>query len=216
MYPWTDPNDPTRKEVNSYDGNGQLNYLLYLEMTGNKDGVTPVSIPTVRFLEESGNWTDGRDPEREPMSKFGNFMLTKKKFLDDYLLPKFDRLNCMVKIDLSDLKADVWTEAITSHFSRDIRIAIGEGLQKLKESPQDQSYRFKPETDFNRQMGNLLFGAVFQTQLSPNALNWYWAFKDEPMRVHNDSRYKLIVYKCEHWGEADSQYSFDELRAFLT
>lgn len=116
MYPWIDPSDPHYKEYNGSDGNGRLNYLLYLEMTGNEDGTVSKASKDGRFLKEMGNWTDGRNPGKDPRSKFGTFMLTEKKFLEEYLLPKFDKINRMVKIDLSDLKAEVYTEGFCSYF----------------------------------------------------------------------------------------------------
>jgi hypothetical protein len=205
MYPWTDPNDPNHVEVNSYNGRGQLNYLLYLEMTGNKDGTTPVVQQEGRFLKELGNWTDGRTPGTDAPSKFGTFVLTKKKFLDEYLLPKFDKMNRMVKIDLSNLQADVHTDGFVARFARNIHIDIGAGFSTAPD-PADANFRFVAGDNFKSMPGgDMIMKAMFPTTLSADALTWYWSFRDEPMRVHNTDRILNILYKCEHWGEADSK-----------
>jgi hypothetical protein len=204
MYPWTDPNDPTHAEVNSYDGRGQLNYLLYLEMTGNKDGTTPVVQQEGRFLKEVGNWTDGRTPGTDAPSKFGSFVLTKKKFLDEYLLPKFDKMNRMVKVDLKNLQADVLTDDFVVKFTRNVHIDIGAGFS-TEPDPTDANFRFAAGTNFTGNVGSLIMRAMFPTTLSPDALTWYWSFQDEPMKVHNTDRYLGFLYKCEHWGDTSSK-----------
>lgn len=202
MYPWTDPNDPNHAEVNSYDGRGQLNYLLYLEMTGNKDGTAPVVEQEGRFLKEVGNWTDGRSPKTDAPSKFGTFVLTKKKFLDEYLLPKFDKMNRMVKVDLSGLQADVHTDNLTVYFPRNVHIDIGAGFS-IQPDPADANFRFVKGNMFGG--AGILEQAVFPSPLSTKALTWYWGFQDEPMSVHNTDRIWNIFYKCEHWGRASSK-----------
>jgi hypothetical protein len=103
-YPWKDSSNPKYQEYNGTDGNCRLNYLLHLEMTANEDGTVPKIDQDRRFLKEVGNWTDGTKPGIEPMCKFGSFVLTERKFLDGYLLPKFDKMNRMVKVDLSNLE----------------------------------------------------------------------------------------------------------------
>jgi hypothetical protein len=205
MYPWTDPNDPNHAEVNSYGGKGQLNYLLYLEMTGNKDGTTPVVQQEGRFLKEVGNWTDGRTPGTDAPSKFGTFVLTKKKFLDEYLLPKFDKMNRMVKVDLKNLQADVYTDGLKVFFPRNVHIDIGAGFT-TEPDPTDADFRFVAGNNFGGiARADILLKAVFPTTLSADALTWYWSFEDEPMKVHNTDRVLNIFYKCEHWGEASSK-----------
>ncbi len=196
MYPWMDSSDPLYEEYNGIGGNGRLNYLLYLEMTGNEDGTVSKASKDGRYLKEMGNWTDGRSPGQEPRSKFGTFMLTEKKFLEEYLLPKFDKMNRMVKIDLSDLKADVRTEGLYSYFPHDIKLAIGAGVHAGPD-PIDAQYRFQKKPAPPE-------GMSFPTVLPSNAMTWYWTFIDDEMKVHKYDRYLNIGYKAEHWGEATS------------
>jgi hypothetical protein len=197
MYPWKDLNDPNYKEYNGIEGNGRFNYLLYLEMTGNKDGTVPEIVDKGRYLEEIGNWTDGRNPGKDPSSKFGTFMLTEKKFLEEFLLPKFDKMNRMVKIDLSDLKAEVYTKGLYSYFPRDIQLAIGAGVHAGPDDG-DAQYRFQ-KIPAPKDMS-------FPTQLPSDALKWYWTFIDDEMKAHNSDRYLNFGYKAEHWGEAKSVF----------
>lgn len=203
-----DPNQASYEEYNGIDGNGRLNYLLYLEMTGNDDGSVPEMKPEGRFLREVGNWTDGRRPGEDPRSQFGTFMLTHQKFLDEYLLPKFDKMNRMVKIDLSNLKATVRTDGNHAYFDRDIDVVIGAGVTSGLDKD-DAQYRFTKGTNFSQAMTGILSGQSFPTVLPPNALTWYWSFNDEPMDQHREDRYFGILYKAEHWGKASSMLKHD-------
>ena len=205
-YPWMDPNDSNYKEYNGIDGNGRLNYLLYLEMTGNNDGTKPEVKQEGRFLKGVGNWTDGRNPSPGPdrRSMFGTFMLTHQKFLTEFLLPKFDKMNRMVKMDLSDLKAEVYTKGLYSYFSRDVKIAIGAGVKEGYDAG-DAAYRFLKASTIEQMITKLIpAGVWFDTPLPTNALVWYWYFIDEPMNKHSEDRYLNIGYNAEHWGRTAS------------
>ena len=205
IYPWKDPNDPSYQEYNGIDGNGRLNYLLYLEMTGNNDGSIPEVGQEGRFLTEVGNWTDGRNPGagKDPSSQFGTFILTHQKLLEEFLLPKFDKMNRSVKTDLSGLKAEVHTKGFYSYFKRDVRIEIGAGVATGFE-PMDANYPFTRDQSLDNIMRFMPSSLVFPTRLPSNALTWYWQFKDEPMSQHNPDRYLGFMYNAEHWGQAAS------------
>lgn len=192
-----DPNQAKYEEYNGIDGNGRLNYLLYLEMTGNDDGSVPKVEPEGRFLKEVGNWTDGRIPGQDPRSQFGTFMLTHRKFLDEYLLPKFDKMNRMVKIDLTGLKATIRTVSKIAYWSRDVTVVIGAGVQPgtVKD---DAEYRFMKGTSSSQAMTGTLSGESYPTLLPANALTWYWSFHDEPEDKHGEDRFFGILYKTEH------------------
>jgi hypothetical protein len=221
MYPWIDPDHPdTYKPFVGINGNGRLNYLLYLEMTGNQDGsISKVNTDLhERFLSPKlGNWTEGRSPGKDPPTQFGTFLLTHRKFINEFLVPKFDKMNRMVKIDLSNLKAGVRTEGLTAYFSRDVDIAIGEGVKPGYDKG-DDAYRFKTWDDFMnmvnakrdplQRMGGFLTALAtmkFPTVLPSNALRWYWCFTDDIMSEHNEERFLSIGYKAEHWGKAFSE-----------
>lgn len=92
-YPWMDPNDPNYKEYNGNDGKGRLNYLLYLEMTGNSDGTTPEVKKEGRFLEHGGNWTDGTQPGKDAGSKFGTYVKSRYSPLINSWFEFWGRLN---------------------------------------------------------------------------------------------------------------------------
>lgn len=205
MYPWKDPNDPNYREYNGFDGNGRLNYLLYLEMTGNADNKVPEVKQEGRFLQEVGNWTDGTKPGVDPRSQFGTFMLTSQKFIDEFLLPKFDKMNRMVKTDLENLKADCRTSGLYSYFDRNIDILIGAGA-KSEFDPEDAKYRFGKDLNIGGLSLSNASNMFFPTQLPSNAITWFWSFKDNDMKVHNSDRYLNIGYKAEHWGEATSMF----------
>jgi hypothetical protein len=204
-----DPNQANYKEYNGIDGNGRLNYLLYLEMTGNDDGSVPEVKQEGRFLKEVGNWTDGRIPGQDPRSQFGTFMLTHQKFLDEYLIPKFDKMNRMVKIDLSNLKATVETKGFSAYIDRDIEVAIGAGVHSDVDEG-DAKYRFSKGGSIELKVqGSVASGLDFPTTLPPNALKWYLYFIDEDMHQHDDDRFIHIGYKAERWGDASSMLIHD-------
>ncbi|KAL9106678.1 MAG: hypothetical protein Q9227_008330 [Pyrenula ochraceoflavens] len=207
-YPWKEPGNSNYQEINSIDGNGRLNYLLYLEMTGNYDGTKTEVQQDGRFLKEVGNWTDGRTPGTDPPGKFGTFMLTYQKFWNEFLLPKFDKMNRLVMVDLKSIKAGVYTKGLYSYFSRDLSIAIGEGVTSSYDA-KDKDFRFGKEdsSGINNILKALPANLFFPSTMPTNALVWYWHFIDTPISDHNTDRYLDIGYKCEHWGNATCMFA---------
>lgn len=144
-------------------------------------------------------------------------MLTHQKFMNEYLLPKFDKINRMVTVNISDLKADVTTKGFWSGFSRGCSLKIGDDASPNSDEG-DAKYRFTKTNPFGEPNSSFLESLVgvkgdptakvwsypFETTLSRNAVTWYTCFKEEPIKVHKTDKYLDFLYKAEHWGEAQS------------
>jgi hypothetical protein len=107
-YPWVNHSAMDYKTTSGLTGNSRLNYLLYLETTGQND------LPALdkRFLKYHGNFTDGRlEAAWNPEScDFGSFHMTRRNFFDGYLLRKLRILNRLLEPSMSKVwvKIDDW------------------------------------------------------------------------------------------------------------
>jgi hypothetical protein len=89
-YPHRDENSAS---ITSIDGNGRLNYILYLEMT---DNATPPTGDDEFLQPNNGNWTNGTDPSRDGIEEFGSCIFSRQKFLESYFIPRLKKLNRMM------------------------------------------------------------------------------------------------------------------------
>ena len=96
--PWFDPaSRSTYVPTSGLTGKSDLNYLLYLETTGNNH--FPHGGGADAFLPSGGgNWTDGTDPATDSPSKFGTMVISNKNFMDKFFLPKMRKLNRSVAV----------------------------------------------------------------------------------------------------------------------
>lgn len=99
-YPWVGANGA---EVGpGITGNSVLNYLCYLEMTDKRappTGTNAVLIP-------NGNWTDGDASNPSSMDQ-GTFMLSKRNFLDRWLLPQLRAMNQILEPSVTQIPVKV-------------------------------------------------------------------------------------------------------------
>lgn len=96
-YPWTNP-QTGKQAKHSYDGEGSLNYLLYLETVGSNQA--PDRSADDAFLSlKMGNWTEGVDPKSDSTSSFGTYVLSCKNFMEGYILPKLATVNRLMSVD---------------------------------------------------------------------------------------------------------------------
>lgn len=105
-YPWTDPDSHTAATP-GLDGDGRLNYLLYLETF--RGNTPPLESSKDAVLgTRMGNWTDGRKPGIDDQSKFGTFILSSANFMEKYLVPKLSSINRIMSMDISNVST--WAE----------------------------------------------------------------------------------------------------------
>ncbi|KAF7502138.1 hypothetical protein GJ744_006985 [Endocarpon pusillum] len=179
-YPWTDPDNHNIAEP-GLDGNGRLNYLLYLETVGSH--TPPLDSASDSILStKMGNWTEGRNPGVDDPSKFGSYVLSSTNFMDGYLIPKLSIINRTMSVDISNVTT--WAE--DNFFS----------------------YRWKVTADFGIGLGDsnqddLTFKLQRSTLLS---LEDYWQneAKDflRPLTVSPGSGAIIWAYKDIEWGNS--------------
>ncbi|KAK1774876.1 hypothetical protein QBC45DRAFT_423868 [Copromyces sp. CBS 386.78] len=102
-YPWTDPRNG-KVAQQGLDGNGRLNYLLFLQTVGGNqppDQSSPEAILNPRM----GNWTEGRTPGKDDPTTFGTFMLSSGNFIERFVLPKLSAINRMMTVHISNVWA---------------------------------------------------------------------------------------------------------------
>lgn len=60
------------------------------------DNHTPPSGDGEFLPADNGNWTNGTDPSTQGIEEFGTYILSRKNFLETWLLPKMNKLNRMM------------------------------------------------------------------------------------------------------------------------
>jgi len=204
-YPWIDPGASNSTARNGIQDQGRLNYLLYLGMTGPGPAGAPMINRDGRYLPVEGNWTNGRDPSGAGRRcEYGSFVLSRKKFVDAFLLPKFDKINRMVNVKLRDLKADIEAHGVMFNYSRSITVATGEGVTSLEPEIGDHPFRFKDPGHEDHPFPNVSMEHEFG-KLPSNHLQWHWSFQNQSLKEHNSDRGWNFLYKVEHWGRAESE-----------
>ena len=129
-YPWTNPETKAAAEP-GLDGDGRLNYLLYLETVG-------THTPPLASAKESilgtrmGNWTDGRKPGIHPAHEFGTYILSYKNFMEDFIIPKLQDFTHMLSLSIYDLKA--WADWKFPYLYHRASIGLGMGVGDSKDT----------------------------------------------------------------------------------
>ncbi|ESZ89688.1 hypothetical protein SBOR_9927 [Sclerotinia borealis F-4128] len=128
--PWFDPaNRSTYVPTPGLTGKSVLNYLLYLETTG--DNPFPQGGTEDTFLKDGeGNWTDGTDPATDSPSKFGTMVISNKNFMDKFFLPKMRKLNRSAAVKFDTLTIRVHQTAWVFSYDNKITfsISVGDGV----------------------------------------------------------------------------------------
>jgi hypothetical protein len=124
-YPWTNPDTGNATE-SGLDGDGRLNYLLYLETVGTHDPPTESAKEAV-LDTRMGNWTDGRTPGTDDASKFGTFILSSGNFMDQFLIPKLSPINRMLSMDISNVTTWAENHVFSYEWSVGANFGIGQG-----------------------------------------------------------------------------------------
>ncbi|KAM0167528.1 hypothetical protein ACHAQE_000422 [Botrytis cinerea] len=121
--PWFDPSSrSTYVPTSGLTGKSVLNYLLYLETTG--DNPFPQGGTADAFLTGGeGNWTDGTDPATDSPSKFGTMVISNKNFMDKFFLPKMRKLNRSAAVKFNTLT--IWVHQTAGIFDYENRITFG-------------------------------------------------------------------------------------------
>ncbi|KAF7870613.1 hypothetical protein EAF04_004357 [Stromatinia cepivora] len=128
--PWFDPaNRSTYVPTSGLTGKSVLNYLLYLETTG--DNPFPQGGTEDTFLKGGeGNWTDGTDPATDSPSKFGTMVISNKNFMDKFFLPKMKKLNRSAAVKFDTLT--IWVHQTAGVFAYENKItfsiSVGDGV----------------------------------------------------------------------------------------
>ncbi|CCT71986.1 uncharacterized protein FFUJ_14020 [Fusarium fujikuroi IMI 58289] len=100
-YPWTDPETNTSAPP-GLNGNGRLNYLLYLETVG-QNTPPPDSERGAVLDTRMGNWTDGRKPGTDSPSKFGTFILSSANFMESFVNQKLPAINRIMSMNIDQV-----------------------------------------------------------------------------------------------------------------
>lgn len=124
-YPWTNP-DTRNATKSGLDGDGRLNYLLYLETVGKN--TPPIESAKEAILDtRMGNWTDGRTPGIDDPSKFGTFVLSSRNFMDQFLIEKLSPINRMLSMDISNVTTWVDYKVFYYYWRVGASMGIGQG-----------------------------------------------------------------------------------------
>lgn len=124
-YPWTNPDTHNATE-SGLDGDGRLNYLLYLETVGKN--TPPIESAKEAILDtRMGNWTDGRTPGIDAPSKFGTFVLSSRNFIDQFLIEKLSPINRMLSMDISNVTTSLEYKVVYIIWGVKANFGIGQG-----------------------------------------------------------------------------------------
>lgn len=190
-YPWTDTNG--QSPLPALTGDARLNYLCYLETVGTntpppfKDIKDPSKIPV---LPVNGNWTDGRDPTKDPAPTFSTFKLSKKCFLEDYFIPKLENLNRLMEFRFIDASMRVYWDGLYLGSSRRTVMDIG-STYTGENVASDPAYRFNERTPIpypdEPEESKKFFSEWFtpSTPLPKGTLQWFWSSKSS---LHKNDR----------------------------
>ncbi|KAK2758179.1 hypothetical protein FQN54_004023 [Arachnomyces sp. PD_36] len=134
-YPYRDTN---HESITSIDGNGRLNYILYLEMTDND----PPPNGDDEFLSpNNGNWTNGTDPSRDGIAEFGTWVLSRRKFLDTWFVPRLNKLNRMMNTAFVDPTMSFNANLVLWSTTFNFPLLVGDGCQGFTiKDPKDDGY----------------------------------------------------------------------------
>jgi hypothetical protein len=110
-YPWAGV-PPNNQPTSGLTGNSVLNYLCYLEMTDKR--APPTGVAT--FLPIVGNWTDG-DTSNVSSMDLGTFCLSKRNFLDRWLLPKLRAMNQIMEPTVTKIPVSCRVDGLWMYYS---------------------------------------------------------------------------------------------------
>lgn len=111
-YPWIGK-PPNNQPISGLTGNAVLNYLCYLEMTDNRPPPTDLS---ATYLKIDGNWTDG-DTSNVSSMDLGTFCLSKRNFLDRWLLPKLRAMNQIMEPTVKTIPVSCKVDGVWLYYS---------------------------------------------------------------------------------------------------
>lgn len=199
-YPWTNPESHNAAEP-GLDGDGRLNYLLYLETVGSHTPPKDSSREAV-LSTRMGNWTEGRKPGIDAPSKFGSFVLSSANFMDNWILPRFSAINRIMSIDISDVTTWADDKFLWYYWRVAANFCIGLG----KESEDKTTFKLKREdlslaNEWQDEAKNFLRPL---TQ-SPGNGACVWTYKDIEWGNTAKHSYKKDG-SVEVWMSGDSTY----------
>lgn len=169
-YPWIDPSSKTAAPID-IKFPGALNYLLYLEMTDNHTPPDPNS-PDAFLPTSGGNWTDGRDPNKDSPSSFGSMVIASRNFLYTFFLPKLNKINRLMIADITYIKPMIQqtAAAFAYRYCFSWTLQIGTGVSDYnRPDPADGMYAFGPS-------GSKDFPSEVFPALPAGALEWTYIY----------------------------------------
>jgi len=197
-YPWTHP-ETKNAAVSGLDGEGRLNYLLYLETVG-KNTPPKASDASAVLSTRLGNWSEGRQPGIDGGSLFGTFKLSSSMFMESYILPKLSAINRIMSLDVESVyaKSDYgWKWS--SEFS--VTISVGLGNPGLDET----TFKLKrQEFSWNDAWQDTARNFLQPLRDSPGEGATVWRYEDIEWGSTNKNTYSHVS-ACETWVWADSK-----------
>lgn len=167
-YPYQD--EDGRPVEAGLDGKGQLNYLLYLEMT---DDRSP-PIGDDEFLNANGNWTNGTDPNTDGIAEFGTYVLSRQNFMERWFVPKLKKINRIMSAAFYGLSMHFDANIVEWSATFSFPILVGDNCKGFDVADkQDDAYALtysaSPPKDFVDMAGDA-FSAP-----AKGAMCWYYS-----------------------------------------
>jgi hypothetical protein len=130
-------------------------------------------------------------------------VLSGRRFINDFLLPKFDKINRMVEVRVGHIGADVMVSGWFFRLDRNITVTVGEGVRSMAREAGDEQYRFKPSGHQGDRYGSVTSDREFGT-LPNDHLQWYWNFSDYRRNPPQRDKGRL-GFEVKHLGEVESR-----------
>ncbi|KAL7765130.1 hypothetical protein ACKLNR_003046 [Fusarium oxysporum f. sp. zingiberi] len=198
-YPWTDPETKTDAPP-GLNGNGRLNYLLYLETVGQN---TPPSDSKRGAVLDTrmGNWTDTRKPGTDSPSKFGTFILSSANFMESFVNKMLSSINRIMSMNIDQVTC--WADDYFWSYDWEVTATYGVGYEDASKDSTTYTLNqqeFSVENDWP-QSSKDFFDAYMG---APGKGSKVWRYQDTqwPMtltKAYTTAGSNIIVYEGRQW-----------------
>ena len=153
------------------------------------DGHTPPQPADANaVLQPVGNWTNGTKPGKDPIQEFGSYFLSRRNFLDNWIVPRLKKINrtmsCTYINPFMSFSGNLVEWQALFNFS----VLVSDNCQEYGvQDSGDDKYNMTFLTSQPQQVTDMLNdlpddakGAAF-SNLDPGALCWYyWNSPENP------------------------------------
>ncbi|PGH16369.1 hypothetical protein AJ80_05219 [Polytolypa hystricis UAMH7299] len=195
-YPYHDSEGHTETGLS---GKGQLNYLLYLEMTDNN---TPPVGPDEFLPPDGGNWANGTDPNKDGIEEFGTYVLSRKNFVETWLLPKMRKLNRMMNVSYSGAEMKFWGNIEEWECKFRFPVLIGDGCRGYDVTdPRDDDYMLSNYSEVPSDVTEMI-KQTGRKDLLPDRGSGAWCYYHWLDTTDLDQHDKDWNNECWSWAKA--------------